>query len=569
MLALCWLLPLMLFTVAILGFAYNKIHENVENSIVTSMDKAIEICEMQLEDAVTASRNASYLPVIRQCYREYQKDHNMQKLDEDTTKFLEQQYRFNKSFLTTMLYYTDNPDKIYFTYSNSNVAASNYLGVRQFKDSALETVITISKELDTGIELINVEGHLYMIRNLVNSKYQPYAVIIMDLNKESVFSSMKSIWGFQDLDVYLDERPLVQSEKKPSITDLSYNKALESTVYHTNKEGDWAYRMKKQGLHRMLYVVSLDSEAIIGELDGIRYFVFFMVIFMFPLIFLVVQFFYRKVSRPVNCLVAASRQIEAGKYGTTVEDISDSLEFAYLGDAFNSMSNELKYQFEQIYLEELALKDARIKALQSQINPHFLNNTLEIINWEARLNGNEKVSAMIEALSVMLEATMNRKKQQFIPLEEELSYVDSYLYIISARLGDKFSIEKDIDEGLLNIKVPRLIIQPIIENAVEHGKNARGEGRVTLSIFQDGGRMMIEVKNQGALSEADEKKIAHLLNDEDEKEQPSLSLGIRNVNRRLKIIYGEESGLIIKNDEEGNTVSTIIVKIDKQNKISQ
>lgn len=569
MLALCWLLPLMLFTVAILGFTYNKIHNNIENSIVTSMDKAIEICEMQLEDAMTASRNASYLPVIRQCYREYQKNPNMQKLGEDTTKFLEQQYRFNESFLTTMLYYTDNPYKIYYTYSNSNVEASNYSGVRQFEDSALETVITISEELDTNIELISVEGHLYMVRNLVNSKYQPYAVIIMDLNKESVFSSMKSIWGYQDLDVYLDERSLVQSGKKHSISAEFLEKALESTVYHIDNDGDWAYRMKKQGLHKMLYVVSLDSEAIIGELDGIRYFIFFMVLFMFPLIFLVIQFFYRKVTRPVNCLVAASRQIKEGKYGTMVEDIGDSVEFAYLGDAFNSMSSELKYQFEQIYMEELALKDARIKALQSQINPHFLNNTLEIINWEARLNGNEKVSAMIEALSVMLEATMNRKKQQFIPLEEELSYVDSYLYIISARLGEKFSIEKYVDEGLFNIKVPRLIIQPIIENAVEHGKNARGEGHVVLSIFQDGGRMMIEVKNQGALSEADQEKIAHLLKDEDEKEQPSLSLGIRNVNRRLKIIYGEESGLIIKNDEEGNTVSTIIVKIDKQNKISQ
>ena len=76
-------------------------------------------------------------------------------------------------------------------------------------------------------------------------------------------------------------------------------------------------------------------------------------------------------------------------------------------------------------------------ALQSQINPHFLNNTLEIINWEARLSDNRKVSAMIEALSTMLEATLNRKKRHMVALSEELSYVDAYLYIISQRLGER------------------------------------------------------------------------------------------------------------------------------------
>ena len=84
-------------------------------------------------------------------------------------------------------------------------------------------------------------------------------------------------------------------------------------------------------------------------------------------------------------------------------------------------------------------------ALQSQINPHFLNNTLEIINWEARMEGNDRVSSMIEALSTMLEATMDRKKQQMIPLSEEISYVEAYCYIIRQRFGEKFQFEKQID----------------------------------------------------------------------------------------------------------------------------
>ena len=205
-------------------------------------------------------------------------------------------------------------------------------------------------------------------------------------------------------------------------------------------------------------------------------------------------------------------------------------------------------------------------ALQSQINPHFLNNTLEIINWEARLMENYKVSGMIEALSTILGATMNRKQQQHIPLAEELSYADAYFFIISTRLGERFQVIKDIDESLLQVPVPRLIIQPIIENAVEHGMNAQNQGIVTLHIFSKEDKLYIEVRNLGELTAKDKERIDALLSEDyNADNERSTSLGIRNVNRRLKIIYGNDCGLSIKSDKDGSTVSTIIVKLNKTN----
>lgn len=180
------------------------------------------------------------------------------------------------------------------------------------------------------------------------------------------------------------------------------------------------------------------------------------------------------------------------------------------------------------------------------------------------MNGNRKVSSMIEALSTMLEATMNRKNIQLIPLSEELSYVDAYLYIIGQRFGENFSCRKDIDESLLSVKVPRLIIQPIIENAVEHGMNIREGGQVSLRVFRRDDKLYIEVMDNGVLTGKDKDKIYKLLNEKQEEadKQSSLSLGIRNVNERLKIIYGEECGLTIVSNAQGNTVSTIIVKTE-------
>lgn len=262
-------------------------------------------------------------------------------------------------------------------------------------------------------------------------------------------------------------------------------------------------------------------------------------------------------------IMLGAEEIKQGNYGLQITDSGNSLEFDSLEKSFNAMSMELKHQFEQIYVEELELKDAQIMALQSQINPHFLNNTLEIINWDCRLAGNIKASSMIEALSVMLNATMNRKKQNMIPLSEELSYVDAYLLIIQQRFGTRLQIKKNIDHSILWVEVPRLIIQPIIENAVEHGMDPKNRGRVNLDIYAVENKVHIDVTNNGVMTDADRKKIKELLSaDFKEEGAKSTSLGIRNVNRRLKIIYGEECGLTITSNEEGFTVSTIIIDMN-------
>ncbi len=123
-------------------------------------------------------------------------------------------------------------------------------------------------------------------------------------------------------------------------------------------------------------------------------------------------------------------------------------------------------------------------------------------------------------------------------------------------------MEKKIDESLLHIKVPRLIIQPIIENAVEHGMDIRKKGKVKITIRQEEGMLFIEVTDNGVLTKEARKRIDSLLYTESTTETTSLSLGIRNVNKRLKIIYGPECGLTIKSNNEMHTVSTIMVKID-------
>ena len=199
-----------------------------------------------------------------------------------------------------------------------------------------------------------------------------------------------------------------------------------------------------------------------------------------------------------------------------------------------------------------------MKALQLQINPHFLNNTLEIINWEARLANDERVSAMIEALSVMMDGALGRDGRSQIPLREELSYVDAYLYIIRERLGERLEVQKEIDESVLDVMVPRLILQPLAENAVEHDITPRRGGSLCIRARREADRVVLEVEHDGSMSEEDRDAIRKMLASTTEDTVISGQVGLRNVRQRLNLLYGEAGELSLSQVSEDRILARAV-----------
>ena len=562
MLAVCWFIPLMILSVTVFFIVEANINKQLENTIVTSADRVVEICQMKIDDVIVASKASSYISTIKKSYAEYLKDGNKYSLNQEVTLFMSQQYRYNTNLNLTALYFTSDPEDIYYCYINNNTVT--YSAVQAFKDNAKDIIQKHAPSIDTDVSFMNIGGRVYLIRNIMDSSFHPYAVIVMELNMENILSNLDGVWAFKEGDLFVDGVSLINPQKEDPCYNDFPERIMKKSHYEHNMAQDYVYKKVERNRHFFSYMVYLDSSAIISEMDTIKYVFYLLLVFMVPLIIVVFWFFHSRVNMPIRVLRKAYKEIEKENYGYQINVDTSDEEFYELGNAFNSMSDTLKNQFEKNYLEELALKDANIMALQSQINPHFLNNTLEIINWEARLTGNYKVSNMIGALSTMLEATMDRKKEQLIPLAEEFSYVEAYLYIIGQRFGDNFSVEKEIDESLLSEKVPRLIIQPIVENAVEHGMDIRRRGKIKITIRKENEMLFIEVMDNGHLTGESKEKIDKLLSADNTEETSSLSLGIRNVNKRLKIIYGPECGLTIKSNKENHTVSTIMVKINKE-----
>ena len=547
MLALGWFVPLTAIVVAFLVVVSGRIDRQSQRLITTSMEKAADISILRLLDCIDSSKDASYLSYIGDYWAEYQESGDSGKLYNEVTTFLSAHYKYDPSFDITVLIFTDEPETLYYT--GNTTGRGSVSRFRFFKDQVQEKALLISEDLDTRTEFFAMGGHVYMIRNLMGRGFKRYAVLVMEINPQEVFESLKSVWEYRGMEVSFKEDKLYGEGSYEGSQDII-------TCTRKSVDGEFTFS------------VSYDGTAVGLEKRSINITFMILIVFLIPLIVLLFYFFNKRINKPITTLTAASKKIAEGEYGEVVEQPKgQSGEIADLTKNFNKMSIKLGEQFNKIFVEEIALRDANIHALQSQINPHFLNNTLEIINWEARMNGQEKVSSMIEALSTMMSATMDRNRQSLIALSEELEYVNAYIYIIKCRYQDRFIYEEHIDKALLQVKVPRLIIQPVIENAVEYSYSEDGIRRVRMEIegSTEGEKvdMRIRIINPGVPSDEDAIKIKELLTDDmDIKplEERSTRIGIRNVHRRLRMLYGAESRLTIETDGNGNTISTIFVK---------
>lgn len=564
-----WFLPLLIMILVVIVLMTENVLRQVDQTIHSSVEKTVEIMEIQLKDCETASKNASYMAMISKYYRQYFGEENRTEFEKSVEEYLRQQYAYDDNCRTAELVVLNEPENCYYALNESN--GGTYQDVRFFRTKAKEEILEVAKTLDTGTTLVGIDGRIYMVRNLVTSKFVPYAVLALELNQDSLMKSYAGIWGYADAALYWNGELLVPGRlENEEYTEHDYDYITdtlgERDAVYRYKSGDYshAYRRIKTYGGTMVLMVSLDNSVIYAEMKVMWYFFLILFLFMILLVVQMMRFFHNKVTVPLGEVIAAADTVREGNLGVQIVNEEDNEEFYQVKDSFNHMSQQLKNQFDKIYLEEVALRDAKIMALQSQINPHFLNNTLEIINWEARLNGNYKVSGMIEALSTMLGETMNRKEAQFHSVAEEMAYADAYLYIISQRFGAKFRCEERIDERLLNVQVPRLIIQPIVENAVEHGMDITTQGRLEVRLFErEDGYLCIEVEDNGHLTEEDRKRIDRILSkDAEMAKEKRVSLGIRNVDQRLKMIYGPDCGLFIDSNEEEHTVSTILLKMD-------
>ena len=200
-------------------------------------------------------------------------------------------------------------------------------------------------------------------------------------------------------------------------------------------------------------------------------------------------------------------------------------------------------------------KNAEYKALQAQINPHFLYNTLETMSSIARRRNCAEVSDMCLALSSMFRYSMG-VKEGIVPLQKEVEHIRNYLYVMTTRMQNDIDIKLDIRSEHMGKYIPKLTLQPVVENSLKHGLSGiRGDKRLYISSHDEGDNIVIEIEDNGKGMDADE--INKWLN-KNEKEEQKESIGLRNIHRRLQLVFGMQYGLKVESNDEYSKVCIVI-----------
>ncbi len=250
------------------------------------------------------------------------------------------------------------------------------------------------------------------------------------------------------------------------------------------------------------------------------------------------------ISKPLNRLIKTMNEVKRGNLSVSIIDNSRD-EIGEVVGNFNTMLNEIKNLMESVKNNEKQKRKAEIKVLQAQINPHFLSNTLNTVKWLAGAQKAHNIEALVSSLIQLLHVSMG-KGDDFITMREEVEYIKSYINIQEYRYYDKFKVVFEIEEDILDYKVLKFLIQPVVENSIIHGVGPMTEqGLISIKGFKYNDVLKIRVTDNG--QGIPKEKLRKLLTVDDYADKSKFSgIGINNVNERIQINFGEKYGLQIE-----------------------
>ncbi|MFF2449864.1 sensor histidine kinase [Neobacillus sp. NPDC058068] len=293
------------------------------------------------------------------------------------------------------------------------------------------------------------------------------------------------------------------------------------------------------------------------KLSIVRGTMWVVIIFLILVAILISYSFTRNYSRRINKIVSIIRQVEKGNFDVRIPESKHEDELSKIAVNINSMITELNNYIEQFYLLNMKQQQAELKALQAQIDPHFLFNTLEAIRMVAVVEGSKTSSKMIFHLAKLFRYSLESK--DVVPLYTEIEYVNQYLKLMQFKHPNKLEVHMDIPSDVEQTLVQKLILQPIIENYFVHGfKKDWTNNELFIRAVTLGEKIEISIEDNGkGMTEEELSNIVQHINCEEGDEMKSI--GLRNIHQRLKLKYGDQFGISLKSIKNQGTIVTLSI----------
>jgi len=498
---------------------------------------------------------------------------------------------YSRKDIVHIRFYTAFNQKI-FTLNRSNEPnATDYINIAS--EDQIFAEIPFAEKLDSkSRQFISPsidDGTLVKMSGTSLSKRQAFIFnqLIMDYSGTRRISILSMVFDTSSLDaqckdlsledkeclLLLNEEKQLMYQKNGGKNYKGYINALQEVSFDSDK--GICYMDMDEGLHLVVFSKTEDNPYILLKVTPIRLIyrgvwgsmiVNVVLSSVFILVFIVfIILISRQSAKPTQKLVEKMKQLEKGRFDVRMHDKTYDVHMSLLVDKFNSMAEEIDRLFNEKFRLQLAQKTAELKALQAQINPHFLYNTLQTVQYMALKRHAFEIQSIVNALGDILKYCLNYQNE-VVTLGEEMEYVDKYLLIQGFKYNN-LKVEVDFNKGVETVKVPKMILQPFVENCFIHGYHAEMDCfSINIRGFMEEGSVVMYVSDNGkGIHPQVLEELRTLFNGNNaENGRDWNEIGIRNVFTRLKIIYGEQASIDVESKPFEKTEFTIRIPAKRE-----
>ena len=385
----CWVVPIIIIFVSMTTSYKDNIEKKLVNIFIEKLRSTDVFLSNHLDEAIESIRKPSYEYYLEKAWNKYVSEGSSGRNDCYTTisSNLRNKFYWDKRFNVCSFYIEGEVEP--FTYlSSSNISMKSYM-------EEIHGRVQEIRDMDSSYTQIIVDnGRVFIVRNVyTTNNYEKFGTLVLELNIKNIFEDISLDEGqslafcVNNPNAFVSNENFLEDESKKNIADevlTQYSANDRNKIIIKNNNDYYGYFLEaKHDDYHLGILLTVDKIVVDAEMNYLYGMIFILLLITLPVLIIIIFFLRNQITAPIDKLVEAAKDIESGKLGVTVSggDMPNK-EFKYLQHSFNKMSRQVQYLFNYAYDEKLARKDAKILALQAQINPHFLNNTLEIMNFK-------------------------------------------------------------------------------------------------------------------------------------------------------------------------------------------
>jgi len=559
-----------LIVIAMLSFmiiAINTTRNSIFDNSIEYTSKITNQVKTDIDDYFSYMENISSLVVDAPDVKLFLSPDDRGEHEEGTSRLISQFniIRESRSDISNIGVIATNQNYIL---NNGESHLSGYLDVRNaswyMAAQKMEGDVAISP---THVQNAIIDSYKWVItlsRSIIDSSEEK-GVFFIDLNYESIsdLCNANSLGDKGYIFIIDDKGNIVYHPKQQlmfgglrseNIKEIMEGKG--NSVIVDSDEGDMIYTMSKSDNTGWTVVAATYAKELTAGEESVRMIYFVATILLLMAVIIISGFISREIAKPIRKLRDSMLQVEKGNFEKAVIDVTTNNELGTLTHSFNSMTERIERLMKENVQEQKAKRKSEMKALQAQINPHFLYNTLDSIIWMSEAGRNDEVVLMTSALAKLFRQSISNENET-VTIKEEIDYVKNYLIIQKMRYKDKLDYSIEIKEDILGVSIIKFALQPLVENAIYHGlKYKDSKGNLTIKGFERDSCVYIQIIDDGVGMTKEE--LSHIFDAKENVHQTS-GVGVNNVRNRLLLYYGEAYGLTFESEAFKGTVATIII----------